>query len=588
MGGREKQRRLGAGSDKRSNRGQSGVLAIILLVGITIAGVTLVSVLGFSPIDDSKRGAEVRAAQMGMVELDAKAERVVRQPRSTESITFDQNGGTLTVDESDGRITIRSIDSNGTAVLTNESLGTVTYVNGETRIANQGGAVFRRSGGGTTMVSTPEIEYHDETLSTEFLSVEGDASLDQRLQIRAANQSVRPDLSAIDGPIEDGRALTLTIESEYYTAWAEYFRARTPGAVSVDHSARAVTVQFTAGSPQAEIRGGLVGTAPTSDLRFTGTGSYTDSYNSSEGPYGEEKIYRGGDVRATGNVSTSGNPTIEGDVYSGGTVILNGSTKIKGTVHWTDGFWPNDASYKGDEQINGIETETSITPVVENQVARLAEDNDNANESAIAANTPSIDGSTTLEAGRYYVDAIDLENDDLVLDTTDGNITIGVRDYVRLDGNGGSNITVRGNNSVRLYVASENDVTVSPSGLGQQGVNFHVGQDSHVTVPGDRSSQFWVFGTEDFNTTIAGGGNSRASFTGVIYAPSQNGPGFSYIKHSDVYGAVVSGTHIIGNKATIHYDHALAATRHPVVVDDVPVVRYLNVAHRSVTVTAAD
>ncbi|WP_135534627.1 DUF7289 family protein [Halostella pelagica] len=593
MGGESERKRLKIGSAHRSNRGASEVIGVVLLVGLVVAGLTLVVAVGVPVLDDSRRNAEIRAAQTGMVELDATAERVGRQSAATERLTFDHRNGKLAVNDDRGRITVRSVDfaSGQSVVVANESLGEVAYVAGETRIVTQGGAVFRHSSGGTTMVSTPEIEYRDGTLLVEYLTVEGDPSLDQRLRIRSANRSIGTTTDAVANPIESPQALTITIESEYYTAWAAYFRARTPGRVSVNHSARAVTVQFVTGSPQLEIRSGLTGTAPTGELRLTGTGAYTDSYDSSEAAYSEDDATGHGSVRVAGNVSSGGDATVRGDLYSGESVELSGSTEIDGTVHWTDSFERNGADYDGSERIDGIETATPFSSIVERQVARLADENDNADASAISGSSLSTSGSTTtITAGQYSVEAIDLDNEELVLDTTDGDIVVGVRDYVRLGGAQGSNITVRGNNSVRLYVASERDVTVSPTGLGQRQVNVHVGKKSHVTVPGDRSSQFWTFGTEDFNATIAGGGSSttRATFTGVMYAPTRNGSGYSYVKQADVYGAVVSGTTTLGTKGAVHYDQALAATTDSGLADDAPWVTYLHVDRNSVTVTDAD
>ena len=100
------------------------------------------------------------------------------------------------------------------------------------------------------MVSPPEFHYHGETLTLPLIRVtgEGSASGEPELSVRSVNETARiyptPNESS-PYPIEQGR-VTVTVESEYYEGWKQYFEARTNGGITVDEEAERVTVELEA------------------------------------------------------------------------------------------------------------------------------------------------------------------------------------------------------------------------------------------------------------------------------------------------------------------------------------------------------
>ena len=168
-------------------------------------------------------------------------------------------------------------------VLYESTLGTVQYEGSDTGIAYQAGGVWRRTQSGSTMVSPPEFHYRGSTLTFPIVRVNNETELptgtngvqagsgridlqvsqsgDSR-DIYPTQENGYPDTNPSDG-VDDGFNATgnrnpygnngtfddgdgdggyydnpatngtvvVYIESEYYRAWADYFRTRTDGTV---------------------------------------------------------------------------------------------------------------------------------------------------------------------------------------------------------------------------------------------------------------------------------------------------------------------------------------------------------------------
>ncbi|WP_052367725.1 hypothetical protein [Haloferax sp. ATB1] len=218
--------------------------------------------------------------------------------------------------------------------------------------------------------------------------------------------------------------------------------------------------------------------------------------------------------------------------------------------------------------------------------------NDNDVTTLIQNNKLDFGGSDsgTLTNGTYYFEDITLYGETLTLDTTDGDIVIGVRDYIRVDrkGSSGATIEIIGDNTVYVYAASEREVTITRSENNaldrDRDLNLYVAPDALVEVPYDRSPQLRVYGTSDFSMAIAANRGKPAAFYGIIYAPAgYHGTGEVYIKQAEVAGAVVTGSMTIGQYGAVHYDEALRMVdlpRSPTVSR----LEYLHVGHHQVAV----
>ncbi|QIO22095.1 archaellin/type IV pilin N-terminal domain-containing protein [Haloarcula sp. JP-L23] len=591
-------------------RGQSELVGVILLVAIVILASTLLVVTGSPMLADGKKVIEVTQTEHALRQLDAETSDVAFGSGTDKSHRLNlgisgQGGQLYTENNSWMRVHLVNA-STGTvdAVAANESLGTVRYVQAGTTVGYEGGGVWRHEDGGSVMISRPEFHFREKTLTLPIVVIDGDPALTSYVQVAANGPPQRrfPNTSAGLTNRIRGQKVAVTVHSEYYEAWGRYFRETTNGYIRVDHDARTATVIFPSkGTGPSAFPSGVVATSGSGFLEFAGQGAYSDSYSSADGPYTAPGD-RNGTVVAAGDVRTTGNSTVYGDIWSGSTVTLDGETNVSGDIHWTEDYEQNGAAVSGtDRNISGI---ASIEPVdffVRDRVASIRASNNNANTTNITDNEISIsdDGggglpTGTLTAGSYYLETMNLSGERLVLDTTDGNISIAVRDYILMErggqGNPGSNITVKGDGVVRLYVASERKILIEKSGHNNldrdRHLSFYQSIDSEVHVPGNRAPQLRVFGPREFTFAMAGSSSKPTYFNGYIYAPAGlDGAGSAYLKQGELYGGVVTGNLTIGQNAAVHYDMALSQRTIPE-SPGVSRIEFMHVGVRRVNVTA--
>lgn len=548
-------------------RGQSEVITVVLLLFIVIISVAAIVASGSSVLGAARDTAEITAAEHAFEDLDADASAVAlgTAPSRTTGLGLDANDGEVRYRDAGWiRVDVYS-EANGTANVVNQSFGTIEYGQGETTVAAQGGGVWRSDGDGSTMLSRPEFHYRKKTLTLPIVSIDGERDLAKQIQItreREPEQKYPNRSVGLLNPPDSG-TVTVTVQSDYYDAWGRYFEEETDAIVSYDHARERVTILFVVLPDRSTFGAGIIATSSTGELAVAGTGAYVNSYDSSVGNYSETKAANG-EIQTAGDFLASGNSLVDGTVNSNGTANLQGSTTINGSLYWGEAPEP-DSTEKSKvvgsvNRTDGVRTVMPINSFVKNYSEQVEQRNDNDQTTAVSNNQLSLSGSSaTLEAGSYYLHDVTLDGEKLTLDTTDGDVTVIVRDYVKLTQ--GGNITVVGDGTATFVVAGENDTVVSPTGLGSKQINFHVGKGSDVHVPGEVSSQFRLYGTEEFNATIAGSNSNKANFDGIIYAPAgTTGSGYVYVKQGNLYGLAVTGNLTIGQYGAAHYDYGLSGS----------------------------
>lgn len=238
-------------------RGQSATIGVALLFGITIVGTVAIIALGANAVTDTQRQSELERAEHMMTQFDSQASLVALGQVGQRSVTFDQSDGAYSIDPDAGSVQIVHSDFNGTnddgdavpgannddEIIYEGTLGAVIYRNGDTTLAYQGGGVWRKDGsGGASMVSPPEFHYRGATLTFPVVRVTGGGSASGRVtgEIRKGSTvQVYPNASnsysgtsmAYLNPQQHGEVY-LNVTSEYYEAWAQYFRQRTESNVT--------------------------------------------------------------------------------------------------------------------------------------------------------------------------------------------------------------------------------------------------------------------------------------------------------------------------------------------------------------------
>ncbi|MFB6087732.1 MAG: hypothetical protein ABEJ85_04360 [Haloarculaceae archaeon] len=245
-----------------SERAQSEVLGVVLLMAITITGTTAIVAFGVTALSDSRASTRTSGVEHAMAQLDSRISLVALGNSDVQSVDFPNPGDARYEVRPDAgwvNVTHRNYDDTGgveVETIVNASLGAVVYETGDSEIAYQAGGVWRYADNGSVMLSPPEFHYRDSTLTFPLIEVDGNASVSGTAtvtaEIRKRSRRLFPDGSASypDGdpylnPIEQGN-VSITLHSTYYQAWADYFERRTGGAVTVHHNNDTVVVELVA------------------------------------------------------------------------------------------------------------------------------------------------------------------------------------------------------------------------------------------------------------------------------------------------------------------------------------------------------
>lgn len=254
-----------------SDRGQSATIGVLLVTVLTLMAATAVIALGSTALTDTQQRSELSKAEHSMTQFDSLASQVGLGESDTQTVDFGKSGGSYHINSTAGQIRIVHANFNGTydgvdtstpndEVIYKGDLGAVLYENRDRTIAYQGGGVWRKDpNGATRMISPPEFHYRASTLTLPVIKVSGDGSSsgNVRATVERIGEPVEiyPDDSTeypatADSPAEPysnpatNGTVFADIKSEYYEAWAEYFRSRTEGNVTVFHNNQTTRVQL--------------------------------------------------------------------------------------------------------------------------------------------------------------------------------------------------------------------------------------------------------------------------------------------------------------------------------------------------------
>lgn len=263
------------------DRGQTAPIGVILILGLAIVGSIGLIVYGNAALSDSQEQSQILRAEHAMTQFDSQLSLVALGHADVRTVEFGQasGGGRYAVHPSKGTVKVihanwdgansdsgspdtslvpdaaaDAADQDDDLLLAQGTFGTVSYQQGDTTIAYQGGGVWREhEGGGTTMISPPEVHYRGATLTFPIVEVidgnSGSGDVSAKIQKQGSTSkefpsaSTYPSGATFSNPTTDGKVL-IKIQSDYYQAWADYFRSRTEGDVSVDDANQEITVEL--------------------------------------------------------------------------------------------------------------------------------------------------------------------------------------------------------------------------------------------------------------------------------------------------------------------------------------------------------
>lgn len=546
-------------------RAQSYTIGTILIIAMASAATIATATTGFIFLGESQDLTRIEAATQSMSELDSQAS-IVALDDNTNSKTIKlgfSNNEDISV-KNTGRIKIEAInETDGTVeqVIVDKQIGTVVYSQQGTQntVAYQGGGVWRGYGNeATRMVSPPEIHYRGSTLTMPLMVISSPSSqttsgVDSVTATKVSSTAKFP-TNTKKNPIEEGQ-IRITVTSDYYRGWGEFFENRMNGGVTVTPEEKNAAIMLEPPKDSKTITNGLSSTYSGSEVTIRGGGgsaSFIDSYNSTQGDYGTSQSDNG-NITANGDITLRGGANIYGNaiVPNGYSVSAQGSSQITGDVYNDD-----------------VPT-TDVSQRVRNQYDGIKANNDNGDTAEITGKQLD-SGQTTWElgAGDYYIDGnLDIgSGETLVLNTSDGPVNLGVSGDVQSSGG-----------TIKVRSSPSNDEAARVYMLGDK-ISM---ADATVDVPEDRSSRFWIYAQPGLDADI----RSDTRFVGVIYAPGDGNSGgvINLQSHASVFGGVVGGESRMRSGASIHYDQALKQQQ---VFEEstIPKVTYLHVSVNTVEI----
>ncbi|MEZ3164072.1 hypothetical protein ABNG03_07990 [Halorubrum sp. RMP-47] len=619
-----------------TERAQSEVLGTVLLLGLTVAVVGTTVALGGAALDDSQRTADLQRVEGAMTQVDSKASLVAHGGSPSQRVTLGTGGGgDLSVDHDAGRMVIAENETGDEIV--NASLGALVYQRDGTRIAYQGGGVWRRDGDRTRMVSAPEFHYRGETLTVPLVAISENATVDGGQVVLTSDGS--PVGHVAQNPVVDD--IRVTVTGDYHEGWATFFESRTDTQV-VNRSDDSVSVL---------LRSELVGTGISHSIGALGSSEFdlksiesltADSYDSAGAGPGESRenavIAAGGEIdspRGGGPdyVRIKGDLRARYEIHPNPNGLENGNHPIEVTGNITqratltdpepvDGYLVKafdkyDARY-GNATATTYASWSDLgddTPIASRSNVEDGLDVSGGSETYRVEDAEvttagdgglSVDGGTvTLEAGGdhagFRFDSADLSGGELVLDVTDGDLDLRVDDDFAMSGSGSNpaELTVVGDGNVRIYASDDlsiedhSEVTVDENAELRL---FHDDRDGDIQIggsddgegvtvstgPNAPASSFWLFSSAD--DLEFHGDDVPVNMTGVVYAPN------AIIEDAEgditLRGALtVDGFNDVDDaRFTVRYDEALATAEVFDEVDEVPTINYLHVSTQEIQI----
>lgn len=538
-----------------SERAASEVIGHVIILGITITGVAMILLVGMPTIYHMQEMINLRNAEQTFTVLDSRASKVALGESIQQLTNINLGGGTVAVapNTSDdlSYMLFEMKGASGTVISIPVSMGKIIYRIGEREIGYEGGGVWSKYPEGSVMLSPPEFNFNGVTITLPILTITGNSSTSgtgaasMRIEKTMDPVSLYPNSSKSDyvNPISVNVSETIiTIKSEYYDAWGEYFRSITLADV-VENPANE-TVIVTLHSP--DVISNFSYGALASDTITLGNNAETDSYNSSKGKYSISKS-NNGSVRATNMISfPTSSATVNGSAMTGG--VMTGKGKIKRDAYAKPPI-PSGISVSGIKYnaVSGFSLGNTAN-LVTGKLNEYYENNDNNHSSAgdclDGTGNMTLDSSDwganscEMSTGNYYLTAFHLDNNDILrLDTNSGAINIGVTAPITL--NTQANITVIGNNPARFYLKE----------------NLFLGNKIEINqaTSNDTSSLFQVISSSPQNIVFG----TQSYFCGFIWAPDafiDNG------NNADIKGAIVGRKFNIGTGPYTHFDEALQST----------------------------
>ncbi|MUW14304.1 hypothetical protein GJ633_06250 [Halorubrum sp. CBA1125] len=212
------------------DRGVSDVVGYVLVFSLVTVTIGTVFGVGIVGIEDRQEDESVANVERAFEVFDDNMRDVQRYGDPSRSTEIRLAGGTLSVTETTA-VTVRrsgdadpDVDDERVPNATWESR-TLTYASGDTTVAYESGALFRRDGDAAVMLSPPRFVAADGRTTVPIVrlfAADADRQAGGTGTVQVTTTGLRSRTTRPVGAASDEN-LYLWVESEYADAWRRYF-----------------------------------------------------------------------------------------------------------------------------------------------------------------------------------------------------------------------------------------------------------------------------------------------------------------------------------------------------------------------------
>jgi hypothetical protein len=301
---------------------------VILIIGLVLIGSVVVLLLGNLAIDDLQQSVDIQEAEYSMREVDSRLSEISTSPNDAHTLQFSDEDDVVVRNQSYMNITANR-DSGCRATIPMGSI--IQSPSSSERIAYEGGGVWRKSGGGSVMLSPPDLQYRNGTINFPIVSVGGSVTgqtgelkaTKNQTASRQRTQQIRQVFSkASCWPPSN---ITIDVHSEYYDAWARYLEAEIGGSAKRFPGNESARIRIT---KIASVNATKSGNAVSSSKDFVAT------------------------VKITGLAATAGGGgTIDPDIINARVLVNETGASERVLTPWPDGD-KNDDIQRWEDDLN--------------------------------------------------------------------------------------------------------------------------------------------------------------------------------------------------------------------------------------------
>ncbi|QLH76346.1 VWA domain-containing protein [Halosimplex rubrum] len=240
---------MGTNRKSADARGQTGIIGMVILIGLVLVGAMLVLYGGSTVIESLQQDRADTSARVVMEGADSKLATLTNSEYSARERfslgELERNRARLV---RDGFLNV-TVNENATCA-TNIPLSSIRYENADDEtVAYEAGGVWVGGDEGSAMQTAPDFQFRNGSLDIAVTNMTGEVSnANNRAFYNATTsqrESVRRSQQVITGTCARPNNVTVEVRSDFYEAWGQYLAAELGTEPETFDSNRTVRVTLT-------------------------------------------------------------------------------------------------------------------------------------------------------------------------------------------------------------------------------------------------------------------------------------------------------------------------------------------------------